>query len=87
MNFIQIDIVTVAQMAMKYTTLYPNQGQDWKQFGLERVSDKNKPNYKKAFPTGERVLPGIFEIIDKEKFLWTIMNFDFKYIVYNPESL
>jgi hypothetical protein len=82
MSFIKIDIVTIAQMAIKYTTLYPNEGTDWKHFGLERVMDKNKSNYKEAFPTGERVLPGIFEIIDKEKFLWVIMSFDFKYTVY-----
>lgn len=82
MNFIKIDIVTIAHMAVKYADLYPKEGHDWKHFGLERVSDKNKPNYKKAFPTGERVLPGIFEIIDKEKFLWVILKFNFKYTVY-----
>ena len=73
-------------MALKYTTLYPKEGHDWKHFGLERVTI-GKPSFKKAFPSGKKVHPGIFEIIDKEKFLWIILKFEYKYTVYNPELL
>jgi hypothetical protein len=83
LSYIQIDSVNIALMAMKYTELYPNESKDWKNFGLERLNPESN-KFKLAWPKGWREAVGVFEVIDKEKFLWAIMQFDIKYIVYNP---